>query len=82
MQAEVAQRALDRLAELTKPNYSYIGIDLGTAQSMAGRTVKNPLSNNDNQMSGDYIRGLKFDEIPIDEESGKPIVPTVVFFDP
>ena len=44
MQAEVAQRALDRLAELTKPNYSYIGIDLGTAQSMAARTEENPLA--------------------------------------
>ena len=44
--AKVAgELALDRLAELTKPNYGFIGIDLGTAQSMAARTVENPLSN-------------------------------------
>ena len=33
-------------------------------------------------MNRDYIKGLKFDDIPVSIEHGKPILPTVVFIDP
>ena len=52
-----------------QPTYTFIGIDLGTTHSCAARSMKG--------MSG-RIEGVKVDMIPISEQCGDPILPSVV----